>query len=173
MQRRTDGALLSTIGLGSDYQIERVQLSPDGAHAIVNFYDASAIGNEPLFPLVLFQSNGNSPSIDLLKEAPAGSSWVPTFAFQPDGQTMLGLLMPKGTGGATIMSIQLSTGALSPELTFHGYTGLDGVSAGCPIVNSTATFSGAWRACGSCNGPTFAPGTAQGIVSLDGQRLLQ
>ena len=37
MQRRTDGALLSTISLGTDYQIERVQLSPDGAHAIVNF----------------------------------------------------------------------------------------------------------------------------------------
>ena len=112
---------------------------------------------------MLFQLNGASSSIDLLKEAPAGSGWAPTFAFQPDGQTMLGLLVPKATAGGTIMSIQLSTGALSPELTFHGYTDLDGVSAGCPIVNSAVSSNdGAWRACGSCNGPAFAAGTSGG-----------
>lgn len=170
MQRRMDGALLSTIGLGPDYAIESVQLSPDGAHAIVSFYDQNAIGSEPTFPLELFPLSGNSPPIDLLKEAPAGSGWATTFAFQPDGQTVLGLLMPKGTGAGTLVSIQLSTGALSPELSFHDYVSLDGVSAGCPIVSSFAAFSeSAWRACGSCNGPVFAPGTAGGIVSLDGR----
>ncbi len=169
MQRRTDGALLSTIGLGPDYGIDSVQLSPDGAHAIVNFYDPNAIGNEPVFPMALFQTDGKSFPIDLLQEAPAGFSWG-GFAFQSDGQTMLGLLLPKGTAGATIMSIQLSTGALSPQLTFHGYMGLDGVSAGCPIVRSYTPFGeSAWRACGSCNGPSFAPSTSGGIVSLDGR----
>jgi WD40 repeat protein len=170
MQRRTDGALLSTIGLGPDYATESVQLSPDGAHAIVSFYDQNPIGSEPTFPLELFPVSGNAPPIDLLEEAPAGSAWAATFAFQPDGQTMLGLLMPKGTGGGTIVSIQLSTGAISPELTFHSDVSLDGVSAGCPIVSSFAAFSeSAWRACGACNGPAFAPGTSGGIVSLDGR----
>ena len=169
MQRRTDGALLSTIGLGTGYLIQWVQLSPDGAHAIVSFYDENALGNEPTYPLELFQLNGKSAPIDLLQEAPAGSSWG-TFAFQPDGQTVFGLLEPKGTAGGTLMSIQLATGAPSPELTFHGYMGLDGVSAGCPIMHSYTPFSeSAWRACGSCNGPPFAPGTSGGIVSLDGR----
>jgi len=168
IERRTDGALLSSFGLGTDYGIDRVQLSPDGAYAIVNFYDPNALPSEPSFPLQLFRTAGNAPPIDLLKAAPAGSSWG-TFAFQPDGQTMLGVLMPKQTGGGTIALIQLSTGIVSPELSFQSYIGLDGVSGGCPVVNTYASFGeSAWRTCGSCNGPAFAAGTARGIVSLDG-----
>ncbi|MES1164608.1 MAG: hypothetical protein ABUR63_02520, partial [Verrucomicrobiota bacterium] len=169
MRRRTNGALLSTLSLGSDYLVEGVQLSPDGAHAIVHLYDQNAIGSRPAFPLALFDtSNGGHFTLDLLAAAPAGSSWE-DFVFQPDGQTLLGSLSPKTTSGRTIMSIQLSTGAVSPQLSFDGYVSLDGVSAGCPIVNSHAAYNqSAWRACGSCNGPTFAPGTQRGIVSLDG-----
>jgi WD40 repeat protein len=66
MQRRTDGALLSTIGLGSDYQVESMQLSPDGAHAIVRFYDQNALSDEPSFPTGVFQTSDGKFLIDLL-----------------------------------------------------------------------------------------------------------
>src|SRR5262249_32640789 len=153
----------STISRNAE-QVMSLSMAADGQHVLAEFYQPSAslpAGSQ--FPLSVFRVSDGARVLEL------GDELIPTFwggfTFVPDGAHLYGARYTAGGVNGQLSLYDLDGGGAPVTWSLPSYLQLYGMSAGCPLVSDQ---TGAYRACSTCSGPTFAQGAGSGVLSHDG-----